>query len=426
MMKFIFPYKLNLHILQLEEYRVEALFKWVFKNFFKRKLEGKKPLVMTQKAKLLLYLSIFFTLFTFIILTVAFKTTGAIAGIILTTQPYIFLSLAILAIKPYEIRNRQKIKEKTREKVLALKKKGLKVIGITGSFGKTSVKEFLYQILVTKYSVLKTPESYNTLLGIAKVVDLELDESYEFFICEMGAYKIGEIKELCEIVPPDYGILTGINEQHLERFGSIENTIKAKFELVQAVNDGEKVLLNKENENVMNNYDKYVKNPNFYSSGSNLSAAKEMSKLLGMTEKEMEKPLAEIKPIPHRLEVKNLPDGTTLIDDAYNSNVDGFKQALNLLSTFKDQPKILVTPGIVELGNKTKEIHVELGKLADGICDQIFLVGKSERTEALAEGINNPKKTTYLDSISQLKDSLATLNLKSPVVLFENDLPDNY
>lgn len=445
MLNVVFPYKIHLHILQLSEYRVGAFLRWVSKNYFKRKLEGKKPLVWTSKAKLIYYLALTFAVTETGLLTITLSLPGLFLGLILATQAYLFLTLTILAIYPFERYKREKIKIEIRSKIDGLKKKGLKIIGITGSFGKTSVKEFLYEILKTKYRVLKTPESYNTLLGIVKVIDYELDETYDFFICEMGAYKIGEIKELCEMVPPGYAILTGINEQHLERFGSIENTIQAKFELVQAVGEGSKVLLNEDNENVVKNYEKFIKDPHFYfvdpvvatlrvasglifgqSNLSNLAAATEMAKMLGMSKKEIEESMPKVKPIPHRLEIKELDYGVTLIDDAYSSNVDGFKQALDLLATFKDRPKILVTPGIVELGKKTKEVHLELGKLANEVCDKILLVGKSDRTEALAEGVNNPSKIIRLDAISQLKEVLAKLNLKSPVVLLENDLPDNY
>jgi len=134
--------------------------------------------------------------------------------------------------------------------ICCLSKNNLKVIGITGSYGKTSTKEFLYQILRQKYKVLKTPGSYNTLFGIYKVINHELDARYDFFICEMGAYKIGEIKELCDCVLPDFAILTGINEQHLERFGKIENTIKAKFEIVETLKDKATAAINHADENV--------------------------------------------------------------------------------------------------------------------------------------------------------------------------------
>src|SRR5258708_24016596 len=230
----IFPLKLQLNILQLEEYKPLRFLNWITKNFFKRNVPTKKGLVYTQKVKNLLAI--------YIVLCIASLFLNIFLFLILIIMPFIGITLAIFILKPYEIYNRYKTKNNTREKILSLK--NLKVIGVTGSFGKTSTKEILYQILKTKYKILRTPESFNTVFGIAKVIDLEIDNSYELFICEMAAYKIGEIKEICDMVHPNYGILTGITTQHFERFGSLENTIKAKFELVDAVKSKNNIVFN--------------------------------------------------------------------------------------------------------------------------------------------------------------------------------------
>jgi UDP-N-acetylmuramoyl-tripeptide--D-alanyl-D-alanine ligase len=458
----LFPYKLQLQILQQGEYRIGDFLKWIKRNFLRREIENKKKLFFSAKAKVIFLLSLAIGVISLLILTYIFGVIGFILGVIMASQAYISLVLSTLVLKLPELILRIWIKQKSIGKLSSFK--NLTVIGITGSYGKTSVKEFLYAILKTKYSVLKTPESYNTVLGIAKVIDLELDDTYEYFICEMAAYKRGEIKELAQMLKPKFGILTGINEQHLEMFGSIENTTLAKFELIDAIPQNGLAVINGDNELVSKNAQKYKKNfvtyglSNFSFSAKNIKigeegtvfdlildnkiypcktkligksqienvvAASAMAFKLGMPPEAIASAIKDISGVPHRLEFRKR-ENMLIIDDAYNSNVTGFKEALHLLENFKDRPKIIVTPGIVDLGIKTLEIHKPLGKLAEEICDVVILVGKSDRTQGLASGIANTKKLHWINSINDLSNLLKTLNLKNPVVLLENDLPDNY
>lgn len=366
--------KAHLHILQLEGYDPIRFLRWWVKNPLKFKLENKKPLVWTNKAKFIYYLSGGF-------------------------WPLMFL--ALLLLKPYEMGNKYLTKARVRTKVRELKKGGLKVIGITGSFGKTSTKEFLYQILKQKYRVLRTPESYNTVFGVAKVVEWELDGNYDFFICEMGAYKRGEIAELCRMVEPDYGILTGINEQHLERFGSLENIVKAKYELVDYVSDkrGRMVI--------------YGQGEYSHPREQNIEGAMQMAKILGVP-----KPPKELKNPIHRLSLLRRGD-MTIIDDAYSSNTDGFAAAVKYLKSF-DGWKVIVTPGILELGSQSYQIHKKLGALLTNI-NQVILVGKNERTKGLADGLGS--EVIYIDKVTE---AINKVTKSKSVILFENDLPDNY
>jgi len=458
----LFPYKLQLQILQQSEYRINDFLKWIFANFFKREIENKKKLFLSSKAKALLILSVLINLLFILILTILFGITGFIVGLIFSLQPYLFLTVSVLILKPFEMAMRVWIKNISIAKLNSLK--NLTVIGITGSYGKTSVKEFLYAILRTQYKVLRTPESYNTVLGIAKVIDLELDESYQFFICEMAAYKRGEIKESAQMLQPKYAILTGINEQHLAMFGSIENTVQAKFELIDAISENGFAVINGDNGLVKENAAKYKKNFVVYGLGDfafmaknikiseegtifdlvldgktypcktkligrsqieNIVAAATMAFKLGMASAKIVEAISDLSSVPHRLEFRSR-ENMLVIDDAYNSNVTGFKEALRLLENFKSRPKVIVTPGIVDLGSKTLEIHQVLGMQAETICDAIVLVGRSDRTKGLALGITNQKKLHWIDSINDLSKILKTLNFKNPVVLLENDLPDNY
>lgn len=463
MLKTLFPYEMYLHIFQLEEYQVGRFLKWVYLNFTKRKVGSKKQLVWTFKVRFILWSAMFYVVALNFLLVCLLNYLGLFIGILLATQSYLFLILGLLTLKPYEILNRKRVKGRTRAKILSLKQRGLKVVGIAGSYGKTSVKEFLYQILKTKYKVLRTPESYNTLFGIWKTVDYELDNHYDFFICEMGAYKIGEIKELCEMVLPDHAILTGINEQHIDRFKKIENTIKAKFEIIDYSDKEGIALLNGNNEHIKDNYAKHrggcvlyalptsrynIKNIRPDKTGSrftlgldgntfeastglignsnleNILAAASMAYLLRLEPQLIIEAIGRLKPIPHRQELKTWLNGLTVIDDAYSSNATGFKSALDLLESFHDYHKVIATPGIVELGEKTQAIHRELGGLIDSVCDEILLIGKNERTLSIKEGIVNKNKVTFINALNELSEHIT--NIDNTIALIENDLPDNY
>lgn len=318
------------------------------------------------------------------------------------------------------------ISGKTKRKIKVLKQTNkLLVIGISGSYGKTSVKEYLYQILSSKYRVVRTPESYNTLLGIAKVVDLEVDEKTQFFICEMGAFTRGEINELCEMVLPDYAMLTGLNEQHLERFGSLENEILGESESVEYVlAHGGKAVVNIGNKLIKKHWggrEVVVYGEGNYATPmeQNIAGAKVMARIVGMTLADIETAAKRLRGAKHRLTLIDRGE-IKIIDDAFSSNTDGFKAAVRYLNSFAAW-KVIVTPGIVELGRETARIHQELGQAMIGKVDQVILVGKNARTQNLEKGFGG--EVEYIEDVRKAMDLVKT---KPAVVLFENDLPDNY
>lgn len=462
----LFPFKTQLTVFQLEEYHVYALLKWLRRNPSMRSLEEKKGLKWTSKAKTLLLLTILLyaiCLIPGLLFTGDYlRITYYVLWIFLLSQPYIFLILASIIFSPFENWKKNQIKKQMVEKIKSLP--NLKIIGVVGSYGKTSVKEFLYEMLKTKFRVLKTPENYNTTLSIAKVIDLELDEKYDFFICEKGAYKIGNIKKFFELVKPDYGILTGINEQHLEKFGSIKNIIKAKFEIVESLPKNGFCFVNVDDENVDRSYRTYstytsiipygfsndkfsVKNVKTNDNETsfdlildrksfscetklfgnanliNILGAAGMAYKLGVEPEKIVRAIKNLESFPHRMEIKKI-NGAILIDDAYSSNPAGFREALNLLKAYTN-PKILVTPGIIELGGKNEEIHRKLGQLADQICDAVILVGENERTLSFEKGLSKIKPI-YIDSVKELWTTVGKLGYENPVALLENDLPENY
>jgi UDP-N-acetylmuramoyl-tripeptide--D-alanyl-D-alanine ligase len=343
----------------------------------------------------------------------------------------------------------------------------LLVIGITGSYGKTSVKYFLTTLLKAKYNVLMTPESYNTPMGVVKTIRGELRSTHEIFVCEMGAKYAGDIKELCGIVRPAHGIITSIGEQHLETFKTVDTIIKTKMELADAVEGKGMIFLNGDNDLIRANMPSgerrtyglspengvYAFDIRVSPSGTtfsicdhgnvirdfqtqligkhnviNLVGAMAAASFFGVSYDEMRAQLRKITPPPHRLQLIRKGD-VLIIDDSYNSNPKGCEAALKTLALF-DGYKILVTPGMVELGQMQHELNREFGERAAGVCDFVILVGERQ-TKPIYEGLlragyDEPK--IYV--ASSLSDALAkaySLDTdKQKIILLENDLPDNY
>lgn len=344
------------------------------------------------------------------------------------------------------------------------------VIGVTGSYGKTSVKNFLVKVLSTKYEVLTTPKNYNTTMGVVKTIREELKPIHQIFVCEMGADKIGEIKEICDIVNPKIGIITAIGPQHLESFKSIENIIKTKFELLDALNKNKgTAFFNYNNEIIKsapkpkmsiltygindknldyNSYDvhsssdgltfKILDNLNKEIEFKtkligkhnviNITGAIAIANFLGIQIDELITCIRELKSVEHRLEVTSYGN-LTIIDDSYNSNPVSSKSALDTLSEF-DGTKIIVTPGLIELGDDEEKYNFEYGEYMVKICDYIFLVGVTHSKKILDGIISKNFKKDRIFTVNTPNEALkqiAKLNIVGKVnVLLENDLPDNY
>ena len=337
------------------------------------------------------------------------------------------------------------------------------VIGVTGSYGKTSVKNFLVKTLSAKYEVLTTPKNYNTTMGVVKTIREELKPIHQIFVCEMGATKIGDIKEICDIVNPKFGVITSIGPQHLESFKTIENIIKTKFELYDSVNkNGGITFLNYDNEYLAKqnrsntlaygiNNDKLDYNAyNLKSSSQGLSFSINnvdfKTKLIGRhnivnitgaiaVANYLEIPLdrlvprvREFKSVEHRLQLIS-KGNLNIIDDAYNSNPVSSKSAIDTLSEF-DGTKIIVTPGLIELGGDEEKYNFEFGEYMCDVCDYIFLVN-STISKYVLNGINSKKynndKIFMVNSPQEAVMQITNFGLNDKItVLLENDLPDNY
>ncbi len=347
----------------------------------------------------------------------------------------------------------------------------LKVVGITGSYGKTSSKNILSDILNVKMIAHPTPQNLNTEYGLMITINNHLDKFDEVFIAEMGAYKRGEIRTLCKMVHPRYGILTTIGTAHLESFGSEANIQKTKFELIESLPDDGTAILNGDDPkqlsykiqshcqkiwigidnhdvdlyamNIQSNkdgssFDCYLKeekksypfttkllgNHNIYNILAGIALAKEF----GMSMAEIQMGVKKIKPIEHRLEIK--PIGPIyMIDDAYNSNPVGAKRAIEVLDMMPGI-KAVVTPGMIELGAKEKEYNKIFGMQIANVADYVILIGE-KRTQPIYQGLiesGYPKAKIYI--LNDVKESftlLSTLKGKEDLyALYENDLPDSY
>lgn len=341
-------------------------------------------------------------------------------------------------------------------------------IGITGSFGKTTTKHILNVILSKKYSVCMTPHSFNTPMGLTKVVLKYLKKENQILIAEMGARNVGDIKELCDLIHPKHAIITAVGSQHLASFGSEENIAKTKNELVQAITDGY-VVFNAENEGAVKLHDaclteKYlsgIDNPNAFcniknvkisSTGSefdiciegqtqscttkllgrhnlqDIAMASAMAYKAGVTIEQIAEAISELKPMSHRLEIiKN--NKFTIIDNSYNSSVESSDSALEVLEMFNGGKKIIITPGIVEMGDKEFEANVNFGKKIAKVCNKIIIVNQINR-DAIRQGLVsegfNEEDILTADSLKNATNMLSEIAQLDDIILFENDLPDNY
>lgn len=435
----------------------------------KKRVNAKKPLVITARVKRLLFTT--FLLYTIMVIPfiVNFSYSKLTFGyLILALATYLNPFIVITANfinKPIEKMVYYYYKFKAIKK---LKSKNIPVVGITGSYGKTSSKNIINDILNVKYNSFATPKSFNTPYGIINSINNYLDKFNDIFIVEMGAFKIGEIRQNCNLVHPKYGIITTIGEAHLESFGSKENIQKGKFELVESLPSDGLAILNGDDEyqlsyKIKNNCsvkwigidnkrvdlcatniklskngtsfdcifkgdkNKYTFNTKLLGKHNvyNILAGILLGKELGMTIDELKRGVSLVKPIEHRLELKKI-GMINIIDDAYNSNPVGSKMALDILKLM-DGKKIIVTPGMIELGDKQYELNYKFGEYISKSVDAAILIGKNQ-TKPIYDAL---KKNKFIDNnlyvLNDVRDAFKLLNKiadSNTYVLLENDLPD--
>ena len=455
----------------------------VYVSIQRKKIKAKKPLVYTARAKRVFGLSMGLLVgLAAILLRIAEGSPWGIAIFLFSEVAVINLTVANLLIYPLERTINGAYLLSARKRIKALQPR---VIGITGSYGKTSTKYILHQILSQKFNTLMTPDSYNTPMGICKVIRGDLAPEHEIFIVEMGAYKRGDIRELCNLASPEIGVLTAVGPQHLERFKSIENIAKGKYELIESLPPGGLAVFNCDNEicaeladkreqdrnpvrryatepfpvtSVSEKVDLTATNIRHTTEGlaftahvgvgtadiadaeiqtqllghhnvSNILAAMAVAIECGMTVEEIREAIVNVEPVPHRLQLTTGVGNVTIIDDSFNANPVGAKTALEVLTEIGDGKKVLVTPGMVELGEREYEENKRFGEQAADVCDLVILVGPT-RTRPILDGlkaVEYPSQQIIVAlNLEEVKQHLATQVTAGDVVLFENDLPDNY
>lgn len=400
-----------------------------------------------------------------------------VAGVGLTA--YFLAPLALPAANqlmyPVEATLRRGFREKARRRLAQAKPI---VIGITGSYGKTSTKEYIAHILSGKYKVLATPKSYNTLMGVCITINNELDPTagYEYFVVEMGAYIKGEIKRICQLARPHISVVSAIGPQHLERFGSLENTVTAKYEIIAALPPEGVGVFNGDDhrvremarrghpqtrwlisyteppaedcrlvaKNVRHTREGLVFEVEDRTSGSvqifntrliglhnvtNVLLASAVALQTGMTLPEIALRVTTLAAPDHRLRRTVTPAGITVIDDAYNTNPVGAANALQVLGLYQEGKRILITPGMVEMGSLQESENEKLGALAVQYCTHIALVG-AEQTRPIQNGVKKVDGAfANLFVFETLQEAIVWyqgLVQAGDAVLFLNDLPDIY
>ena len=427
----------------------------------------KTPLVYTMRVKRLFATDIL--LFVAIALSALFFATEwakAITGATLLLSNFLML-IANIVNKPIEKAiNRYYYNDAKR---IIESNKNLIIIGVTGSFGKTSTKNYLATVLAEKYNVLVTPGNFNTLLGVIRTIREQLRPYHQVFIVEMGAKQKNDIKEICDLVHPTIGIVTAVGEMHLETFKSIENIQDTKFELINSLPTNGLGIIN--NDSIyINNYKGITSQCNiiryavendadnkatevhygangvsFKLNGDeqfnsrllgvgnllNILASIAVANHLQVPVNKQKNAIARLQPVEHRLSMK-VANGITVLDDAYNSNPQGAKMALEVLKNFtvgEENKRIVITPGFVEMGTRQAVANKELGVTIAKSCDYAIVVNTTNR-EAIKQGIDEGGLATdryYLaDSLNQAHAHLAQILKAGDVVLYENDLPDNF
>ncbi len=449
---------------------VIMLLAWQAYSLARRKY--KKPLVRTKRVNRIFATMVAVTVVIIALSWLFFGLEGFFAILVasLWVSPMILLFSNWL-LKPVEKHINKKFYDEAASILASMPQ--LKVVGITGSYGKTSTKHYLHRILSEHFSTTMTPGSFNTTLGVIRTVREYLKPYDEVFIVEMGAKQPGDIKEIAELVKPSAAIITAVGEQHLETFKTIENVQKTKFELVDSLPSDGFAVLNNDFEYVANRevgdvralryavsniegVDFKAEDIKYSSRGttfrvvggdlneplelhtslvgecnvSNLLAAVIVALKLGVPAAKIKYAVSQIEQVEHRLSVKRVPGGLTIIDDAFNSNPTGSKMAVEVLGLMKDEGKrIIITPGMIELGDRQYDANRDFGCNIAKNVDAAIVVGKYNR-EAILSGIEDGdmalENVYVVDSFSEAQQQLHKIAAPGDIVLYENDLPDTF
>lgn len=368
---------------------------------------------------------------------------------------------------PIEKAIQNKFKKMAQKKII--QNKNLCVIGITGSYGKTSIKNIINSVLCDYEVTLQTPSSFNTPMGLSITVNNNLNNLYQNFIAEMGAYYKGEIKELCDLVHPQIGVVSSIGPQHLETFKNIETIQETKMELIESLPENGLGVLNYDNKYIREykiqnnvkikwysleeeNVDLYAYDIQYLNTGTkfkiklkenneyniyeietkllgkhsiyNILSAIIVADFKGISINQIISKIKQLEPIEHRLELKIINKDYQIIDDSFNANIDGLKEGVNILSKMESVRKILITPGLIDGGKYNDKLNKEFASsIPDDITD-ILIIGNYNK-DILIDNINNKDRVKTFDNFI---DGMNYANLLkgTKTILIANDLPDKY
>lgn len=448
-----------------------------------RPLPAKKALVYTQRMRRILGVSAALALILAALLIwalLALPAPVALFGgaLILLVSPLAVLPLLIAAnflLKPVEAHIQAGFVARARAKYQRL---APLTIGVAGSYGKTSTKHILAALLQPAMETLPTPSSYNTLMGVTRSINEYLELRHRAFVVEMDAYDVGEIAAMCRLVDPTIAVVTSVGPQHLERFGTVERIADAMYELIAAlpagapavIYGGEALSAGLAERAAAAGYRVVRYGLEGDDAGSldvvasdisvderatrftwrwpaegleqrvaipllgqhnilNVSAALAVIHLLELPVDEGARDALRLEATPHRLQVIPSPGGMTIIDDSYNANPVGVHNGLEALRQMRGRHKILVTPGLVELGAVEEAENRRFGEHAATVCDEVILVG-ARQTQPIAEGLRAgglpAERTHVVESLDEVTATLARIAGPGDVTLFANDLPDTY
>ncbi|MCM1401941.1 MAG: UDP-N-acetylmuramoyl-tripeptide--D-alanyl-D-alanine ligase [Bacteroides sp.] len=454
-----------------------GIFGFVNASFLLRK-KYKKPLVWTRRVRRIFTAMILLALIVCALVFCISRKFGSIdyaafncliAILFSYCASHIFAMLAIIILSPVEKAINRKFYNEAAAKLRSIP--GLTVIGVTGSYGKTSTKHYLERILSEKFDVLMTPGSFNTTLGVIRTIREMMKPYTEVFICEMGAKQPNDIKEICDLVHPQIGVITAVGPQHLESFKTIENVQRTKFELADAlpadgllvVNNDFPFIANREVTNTTcvrygvatggSAVDFRAENITYSPTGttftikggereiqfhtrlvgecnvSNLLAAVIVALYLEVPEDKIRYAVEKIEQVEHRLTIKRTPGGITIIDDAYNSNPTGSAMALDVLAAMTQGTRFIITPGMIELGPEQFALNKAFGEKIARSVDVAIIVGNYNH-QAITEGIEQAGvsnvKVISAATFNEAQQTMTSMARPGDTVLYENDLPDTF
>jgi UDP-N-acetylmuramoyl-tripeptide--D-alanyl-D-alanine ligase len=349
----------------------------------------------------------------------------------------VVLSLAIIISELIEEFLFYKYKKAAKKR---LEKINPKIITVTGSYGKTSIKNFIYQLLKDDFNVYKTPRSVNTIKGIVLDVNKELPENTEIYITEAGAREKGDIKEIVKFLQNHYSVLGKTGPQHLEYFKTLKNIENTKLEVFESnrlikgfsysIPYGEKVLVIKDKiKNIKSSldgieWDLEIKGNDYHFSSKILGEFNAINISLAIYTvlefiddiEKIQQKVSKLEPIPHRLQ-KIEVGGKIIIDDSFNGNIEGMLKSFKIIKSYPGR-KVIVTPGIVE---GTKEMNEKLAKAINKTFDLAIITGNINK-KTLCSNITIDKIS--LKDKSKLEKILADVTNPGDLIIFSNDAPE--